>query len=142
MRKLREIIVTYLTSLEYHGCFGAEFKCDTRDNRFKLLDVNARSTWYTSHNTVCGQNIILASYREAVGEAIESQLAYESGVYAITIVKDLQSMTAMFRNGTLSWRDLLTSYTKKRHFLIYDQDDPRPFLQRPLIELKKKRAHV
>jgi predicted ATP-grasp superfamily ATP-dependent carboligase len=138
MTKLKEIIVEYLASLKYRGCFSAEFKRDARDNQFKLLEVNARSTWYNTHESACGLNMVLTAYREAIGEPIKTRMQYESGVYSINTVSDFQSMRRMFRKGKLSLREVLTSYTGKRHFLIYAKDDPMPYIQRPHIEIKKK----
>jgi predicted ATP-grasp superfamily ATP-dependent carboligase len=138
MAQFNEVIVEYLTSLKYHGCFSVEFKLDARDHTFKIIEVNARTTWYNSHDTACGLNMVLTAYREAVGEPIETRMQYEPGVYTINTVRDIQSMRAMLIKGTLSLGQVLASYTGKKHLLIYARDDPMPYIKRPHIEIKKR----
>jgi len=138
MERLKQIIVRYLASLKYHGCFGSEFKLDSKSRTFKLIEVNARTTWYTSLDTACGFNTILTAYREAMGESIQPQIAYKSGIYAINLIKDIQNLKTMLMNRSLSTRQVVASYMRKKHFLIYSKDDPLPFIQRPHIEIKKR----
>jgi predicted ATP-grasp superfamily ATP-dependent carboligase len=127
--KQRHIIIDYLTSLKYHGIFSANFKQDARDGRFKLLEVNARSTWNNSFLPACGVNHILTAYREAIGEEITEQDEYETGKYCINILNDLRSIRAMLRKDQVSLREVLMSYLMRKDWHVFDNSDPMPFIK-------------
>ena len=38
-----------LATTDYRGIFNVEFKFDRRDGRFKIIELNPRSTWYAGH---------------------------------------------------------------------------------------------
>lgn len=126
---LKERIVNYLTALQYHGIFGSEFKRDPVDAVCKLLDLNARSEWYSSLMTASGVNCSLMAYREAIGETVTPQMAYKAGVYGINVIQDLSSVRQMLRHRRFNMREILYPYRGHRHWFIYARDDPLPFVK-------------
>ena len=128
--EMKEAIIEYLTSIKYCGIFDALFKRDARDNIFKFLEVNARSWWNNSFPSMCGVNIILTAYLEAIGKEVEPMEKYETGIYNIYLLRDLT--TILSKNADLDQRFLfrkrLTSYIGRRHWSDYARDDPKPFL--------------
>ena len=127
--EIKDITVKYLTSINYCGLFHAEFKRDTRDNVYKFTEVNARSWWNNYFPSVCGVNVILTAYLEAIGEEVESMEKYESGIYNIYLLRDL--MTTFSKDADLnqrfSFRKRLPSYMGKKYYSEYERDDPKPF---------------
>lgn len=57
-----------LRELRYHGVSQVEFKRDPRDGRYRLMEVNARHWMWHSLATVCGVNISLVAYMDAIGQ--------------------------------------------------------------------------
>jgi predicted ATP-grasp superfamily ATP-dependent carboligase len=133
--ELKQLIVHYLSMLRYHGPFSVECKRDDRDQQYRILEVNARSTWPNNHLARIGVNQVLTGYREAVGHAISPKQTYRSGVYSINLIRDLRSIHNQLREGTLSCRDVIQPYLAEKHWLIFARDDPRPFMNIPLNAL-------
>ena len=127
---MKEVIIKYLTSINYRGIFAAEFKRDSRDNILKFLEVNARSWWNNSFPSMCGVNIILTAYLEAIGKEVKPLKKYETGIYNIYLLRDLT--TILSKNADLDQRFLfrkrLTSYIGRKHYSDFAGDDPKPFL--------------
>ena len=124
-----QCIVDYFQQIHYRGLFGAEFKRDPRDGRFKLLEVNARSMGGSCFNTACGVNDILAAYRDVLGHKVTPMLSYEDGVYFIDEIVELGTVRSLAWQRQLSIQDLLYPYrATKKVFNFFARDDPAPFL--------------
>ncbi|MBV8050204.1 MAG: hypothetical protein JOZ80_03395 [Acidobacteriaceae bacterium] len=68
-----------LEQAHYRGIFSAEFKNDSRDGLFKLLEVNARPWWYIEFAARCGVNVCSMAYADALGCLVEGVEAYTVG---------------------------------------------------------------
>ncbi len=124
---MKDIIVKYLADIGFRGIFSAEFKRDPRDNVAKLLEVNARSWWYNSFPSACGVNIILMAYLEAIGMDLETIEDYETGIYMINFLLDLNSSLAMIAKKQLSIREWFTPMVRKKNMIFFARDDLTPF---------------
>ena len=115
----------YFNKVGYYGLFDAEFKFDSRDNIFKLIEINTRSWWQNAHPTICGINLIRIAY-----EVANNNLEYMESIYEeyrcdaklINIFDDFGAMKEMNR-GFLKW---LLSLRGKKTFAIWSLDDPYP----------------
>jgi predicted ATP-grasp superfamily ATP-dependent carboligase len=121
-------ILEYFHQIQYRGLFGAEFKRDPRDGRFKLLEVNARSMGGNALSSACGASDILAAYWEALGEDVAPRLTYKSGLYFIDVETDLETMLMSVTQRTFSLRAFLHPYRQTKAFNILSPHDPLPFL--------------
>jgi predicted ATP-grasp superfamily ATP-dependent carboligase len=127
--ELRQLIVSYLSTLRYHGPFSIEFKKDDRDNQYRVLEINARSTWPNNHLARIGVNQVLTAYREAIGERVAPMRKYHTGIYSINVLRDLRSIINQLRAGELVLTDMFRPYVGEKHWLIYARDDPLPFIK-------------
>jgi predicted ATP-grasp superfamily ATP-dependent carboligase len=130
-------VVRYLKSIRYRGIFHAEFKMDPRDNIGKLIEINARSWWFNSFPSVCGINIILMSYLEAIGEEVPSIHDYKTGVKFIWLLRDFHVFRRNFQAKMFTLSSFLSSYLGKIHWIIFAQDDVKPFLMDVLERITK-----
>jgi predicted ATP-grasp superfamily ATP-dependent carboligase len=108
------------------GIFSAEFKRDSRDQRFKLIEVNARPWWYIEFAATCGADVCEPAYREMVGQALSTQRPYRVGVRLICPYQDWRAWREL-PPGTTSLRKLLAFWagaTQAR----WRPDDPLPAL--------------
>jgi predicted ATP-grasp superfamily ATP-dependent carboligase len=133
---LRQLIVGYLSAIRYHGIFSAEFKKDARDNEYRVLEVNARSTWPNNHLARIGVNQVLMAYQESIGEPITPMRGYRTGVFSINLIRDIRSLKNQLLAGELSLREMFQPYLGEKHWLIYARDDPLPFLHFPAREIR------
>jgi D-aspartate ligase len=128
---LKETITRYLQSLGYYGIMEAEFKLDPRDNRFKLLEINARSWWQNSFPTKCGLNIVLKAYLEAIGAKTEYSEAYSCGIRWINLLHYIGS--SVF-DKEIAKKEWIKSFKRVRDFAYFDASDPLPYVPGMLLE--------
>ena len=129
LSKMLNSLITYLRSIGYYGVMDAELRKDTRDNQFKLIEVNARSWWQNSFPTKCGQNLIFKAYLDAIGQRITPSEKYAVGIKWVDALSDLRSSIQGGEIMRLKWFRSLKSI---RDFAFFDLSDPLPFLSRPL----------
>ncbi len=117
-----------LQELDYHGISGVEFKRDSRDGRYKLMEINARST-IISHTLApyVGVDIPYVAYRDAIGSPITAP-RQRDGVRWIQCSTDIPDSLAEMARGELSPWEWLRSLRGTRVDGILAVDDPVPGL--------------
>ena len=130
---IKKTTETYLNQLGYHGLMEAEFKRDTQDGIFKLLEINARSWWQNSLPTKCGINIVFMAYLDAIGKEIKYTEDYEAGIKWIHFLNDLRSSIKTSNNSTL--KEWVSSLHGIKDWAYFSVDDPTPWIINPLFDL-------
>lgn len=116
----------FLTHAKYHGPSDMAFKFDTRDGKFKFIEINNRFWKAHSLATACGVNLPYLQYLDAIGQSPSGSLPkQENGkrwwlpwidmwVYGRKILKGemnprdyLKTLSFNFVNGVGSWDDPL-----------------------------------
>jgi hypothetical protein len=69
--KSKTQLCRFLRSLNYSGLVEVEFKYDARDERYKILDVNARAWTWNALGSIAGVDFPHVLWQLAMGEAIE-----------------------------------------------------------------------
>lgn len=77
-----------LAATDYRGIFNVEFKFDRRDGRFKIIELNPRSTWYAGHIARAGIDLPWMSYLDAQGLPVPAQASYQIGRYGLYEILD------------------------------------------------------
>lgn len=117
-----------LRSVSYRGIFSAEFKRDTRDGRFRLLEINTRPWVYIQFANECGVNFCDLYIRDALGEALAVQQPTDTYKTCANLVADfraLRSTPAALRPGSLGIFAIWLSSFK----LVFDWTDLRPAMR-------------
>ncbi len=68
-----------LRSLGYRGIFSAEFKRDSRDGVFRIIEINARPWWYVEFAARAGFDVVKLAYRAALGLPLDPPVGYQIG---------------------------------------------------------------
>lgn len=124
-----QTLLTYLQRIKYTGLFHSEWKHDPRDNMFKLLEINARSSGGNYFAAQCGLNHILLAYHDALGAHSKVQTTYDVDIYQINLVIDMHVfLSTLIRRSWSGWR--LTPYLRNKKWHTFASNDPRPFLER------------
>jgi predicted ATP-grasp superfamily ATP-dependent carboligase len=115
-----------LQELRYHGISGVEFKRDPRDGRYKLMEINARST-IISHTLApyVGVDIPYVAYRDAIGSPIVAP-RQRDGVRWIQCSFDLPDSVLEIARGQMKPLDWVRSLKGTRVDGILALDDPVP----------------
>jgi predicted ATP-grasp superfamily ATP-dependent carboligase len=123
-------------SIGYTGLFDAEFKLDSRDGQFKILEVNARAWWQLELATAAGVDVCLLAYRDALGQPLPHVSSYKIGQTWVHPVPDLrawwQARRAGDRTGGFPLRVWLGGANA-----VFSRDDPKPAVEELALTAKR-----
>jgi predicted ATP-grasp superfamily ATP-dependent carboligase len=117
----------FLASLNYTGLAEIEFKFDARENKYKILDFNARSWTWAALGPAAGVDFPHLLWRLAMGEEVP-QVRGRPGVAWIHSARDAVAACQETLAGTLKAREYLGSLRRCRVFASFALDDPLPGL--------------
>jgi D-aspartate ligase len=116
-----------LSAIGFRGIFSAEFKRDTRDGQFKILEVNARVWIYVEFAGRCGVDVCALAYRDALGLPLPTLPPYRCGVRLVSPAIDIGAGEYGASHGLLSRSAWLRSWLGAQQPL-FNWSDPRPAL--------------
>lgn len=119
-----------LKAMNFYGFACTEFKRDSRDGVYKLMEVNGRHNLSSLLAVRCGMNFPWIHYNHLMNGALPPHLDYEKDVYWIDIIRDLGYSLKARRQEGYSFKQYITPYLHKHVFAIYDWNDPKPFMKR------------
>ncbi len=125
--ELFEQAINFFSGLRFHGVAQAEFKRDSRDNKWKIIDVNPRAWTSNRLATRCGCNIPYAAYQECIGMSFgESRMrpAVKWANFPDALFSDLYR----WPRGQLSRSQGLMRTRGEVVHAVYDWRDPGPFV--------------
>jgi predicted ATP-grasp superfamily ATP-dependent carboligase len=116
----------FLASLHFSGPVEVEFKYDSRDRRYKLLDVNPRPWTWIALGSAAGIDLPWLQWRLAHGEAVAPSRG-RVGARWTHALRDLVSAIQLMRRGRLSLREYRASRpSPSTVFAAFAADDPLP----------------
>src|SRR5439155_10089079 len=110
-------------SIGYTGLFDAEFTLDSRDGRFKILEVNARAWWQLELATAAGLDLCLLAYRDALGQPLPPVGSYKIGQTWVHPVPDLRAWWQARRAGDRAGGFPLGAWLGGAN-AVFSRDDP------------------
>lgn len=118
-----QALIRFLSAVGFSGIFSAEFVYDTRDQLFKIIEVNARPWWYTEYAHVCGHSILLNAYRDAFESSPLPDIGTK-GKQCIHLYYDFFALRAAHSSAStwLEWSGSLLG----AHHPWFALDDPLP----------------
>lgn len=125
-----------LRAMHYTGVVELEFKYDSREARFKLLDINARLwTWHTLC-TRAGLDFPYLLWRLVHDEDIP-ELHGRPGVRWVRMGTDVLSAASEILRGRLSPVEYIRSLRPPVELALFAPDDPGPALLSPFLIASK-----
>ena len=115
----------FLKSIGYSGMVEVEFKYDRRDERYKILDVNARPWTWNALGEIAGIDFPYLVWRLAMGEHVEP-VRGRIGAAWMHLSRDVVAAMQEMLAGTLSPVRYLQSFGRPLQFAAYAGDDPVP----------------
>jgi predicted ATP-grasp superfamily ATP-dependent carboligase len=119
-----------LKAMGFYGYACTEFKRDSRDGAYKLLDVNGRHNRSCLLAVACGVNFPWMEYRHLVHGQKPVSRPYREGVYWIDEFRDCKDSIRHFGREGCSLGGYFLPYFRDHVFAVYDAPDPKPFLKR------------
>jgi predicted ATP-grasp superfamily ATP-dependent carboligase len=121
----------FLRALGYDGFSCIEFKKDSRDGRYRLMEINARLNLSTPLSVLAGVNFPYLLYRHVlVGEKPPPIAGFREEVYWVDPGKDLAESLRSYWRERFSLPEYLRPYLKPHVLTIPSMTDPGPFLKR------------
>lgn len=125
--ELEKIITPLIKHVNFHGIVDAEFKKDTRDQKFKLIEINPRCWGQNSLPSRCGTNIPYIAYMKAIGNKTDKKTFQEKQMKWLFMFDDIKSLLTGIKDNELTFREWIQSYKGKIEYAIFSWDDPIPF---------------
>lgn len=139
-KKIPQIIEpgrSLLSAIGYQGFSCIEFKRDSRDGVFKLMEINGRHNLSGSLAVACGIDFPWIMYQDLVNGHREPAWDYKENVFWIDLTKDIMRFFVSRKAEGYSIAEYLDPYLHKHIFAILDIRDPLPFVKRCLDILAK-----
>jgi len=125
--EIRTAALKLLKSFDYRGLSTVEFKFDSRDNQYKLMEINVRPVLQELLCVAAGMNLSYIAYLDLV-EGVQKRIRrYKHDIYWQHKFLELIRLL-YYRNLTL--QDFLWSCTRSRVACVPLVDDPLPFVVR------------
>lgn len=125
---LAEATVELARRMGLRGIASAEFKLDSRDGRFRFLELNGRSIVYNSLLRRAGLDLSWLALSDYVtGRPERARPNGWPGVW-INLHADVLYSTVYRHSERPSLTDFLTPYRRRKLEAVWSTRDPRPFL--------------
>lgn len=125
--ELVKLGMQFLKNINYCGISEVEFKRDSRDNKFKFIEVNARTWWQNRLAARCGVDLSYIAYMDAIGGSVEKVISQRVGVKWLYMFDDMRSSFESMSKGEISFIEYVNSLRGEKEYAIFAWDDPVPF---------------
>ena len=139
-REVEDAARRFLGALGYTGIVEVEFKYDRRDQRYKILDVNARVWTWSALGPAVGVDFPHVLWRLACGETVAPIRAQRDGTW-IHVSRDLVAAVHEMLAGRLAPAAYLRSLKGPLTFAAFALDDPLPGLVELPLALWRAMTH-
>ncbi len=143
--EVAELGLKFMKAINYRGVGSIEFKKDTRDGKYRMIEMNPRFWAQNGLTEGCGQNFALTAYLDILGESVAPKTDFQEHVKWIAFKEDRASFYGYKKEGVLTWGQWLGSvFSGKKVWALWSLDDPMPFLKEvkfgfePLLKILKR----
>jgi D-aspartate ligase len=123
--ELAQLSDRLLRAVRFDGLIELEFKRDTRDGLFKILDVNPRVWGWHTLAKRAGVDFPYLLWRFLHDQPVPS-LRGRSGERWIHLSGDIPAALQQLRHGRLTLREYLRSIKGPAEYALFASDDPAP----------------
>jgi predicted ATP-grasp superfamily ATP-dependent carboligase len=121
--------INLLKHMKYKGFAEPELKKDPRDGKYKLLEVNARTTTENRLSAACGLDMEYICYLDVTGYLQKtSLLSPQNDVSWVEDFSDLMSCFVKVRRNEMGVNDIIKAFIDQRVHSAAVRDDFAPFV--------------
>lgn len=131
--ELAEYGPAFLKEINYYGLSEIEFKKDPRDNRYKMLEMNARTWLWHSLAARCGIDFPAIQYDDLVNGGSTPPKTFRTQVKWMHFTTDFATSFQEILAGRLKPSEDLESFRGERESAVFARDDPAPFFAEALL---------
>ena len=126
--EVRDWALQLLRHVRLQGLANVEFKWDTRDQTWKLIECNARLTEANTLLQRSGYPLATFVYNRIIGRPTPAFQRYKRGVRVWYPLEDSYAAWLLWSTGQLSLGEWLKSLVHRKHLPIFSWRDPVPSL--------------
>jgi len=133
--EIKELGLSFLTKVNYQGLSEIEFKKDSRDNQYKIIEVNTRPWMQINLATKSGIDFCYLAYIDLIGQHVDAINNLKKGVKWLCFESDFYACfgaSGYIRKGLLTLTDWLSSLKGDKEYASFAPDDLKPFLYKLL----------
>src|SRR5262249_34933085 len=120
--------IAFMQAIGYRGILDIGYRWDVRDGQYKVLDVNPRiGCTFRLFSARCGLDVARALYFDLTGQPVPRTEPANGRKWLVEDF-DLISALSLWRQGCLSLKDWLRSFSGVEEAACFALDDPLPFL--------------
>jgi predicted ATP-grasp superfamily ATP-dependent carboligase len=119
-----------LKALEFEGYACVEFKKDTRDGFYKLIEVNGRHNLSSLLAVKSGLNFPLIHFKNVAEGTRPDKKEFEENIYWIDFTKDLIYSLKFWKEEKYSIKDLARPYFRKNIYANFKWGNNKPLIIR------------
>ena len=114
-----------LEGMNLTGIVEPEFKYDYRDKKYKLMEINLRSTMWHRTGNLSGVNIQYTQYLDATGQKIPiQQQEKKRNIHYVYFKHELYNLLTRKNYFSTFWTNLIRS--DETHFAVFQLTDIKP----------------
>lgn len=122
---LATLAAEFLKFVGYYGIAEVEFMHDTRDDSYKMIEVNPRVWGWHSLAIAAGVDLPYMLYQDLLGEPVTAATP-STGVKWVRMITDIPTVCSEISKGRLTIKEYLRSMTGKKTLAVLAADDPLP----------------
>jgi D-aspartate ligase len=116
---------SFLRGIGYVGICEIELKRDSRDGQVKMIEANPRYTVTSDAAAHAGLELGWLHYLDLIGQPVVPVKPLSRMFRHVFLMRDSATLASYRREGLLSWRDLVKSYSPPLAFFDFDWRDRR-----------------
>jgi len=124
--EMAEMAGTIIAAMDFHGLAEIEFMHDSRDGKYKLIEINARPWGWHTIAIAAGVDLPYLSYLDMLGEEVR-QNGFTEGIKWMHLVTDIPTAAIELLKGRMKLAEYLNSFKGKKQFAVWSREDPMPF---------------
>ena len=125
--EIEELSERFLKAINYYGLVEVEFKQDPRDEKFKLLDVNARTWGFHSIGEPAGVDFPYLLFADQLGDPVSPSRG-RAQVGWLRLITDVPTAASDILHGHLKLSAYFESLKRTRVESVFSREDPWPSL--------------
>lgn len=125
--ELQKISEKFLSLISYYGIAEIEFIQDTRDGKYKLIEVNPRVWGWHTLAIGAGIDFPYLLYQDMIGEQVEVNLPLNHLKW-VRLCTDIPTVFLEIMKGKMTLRDYILSMKGDKELADFSFNDPMPFI--------------
>jgi predicted ATP-grasp superfamily ATP-dependent carboligase len=117
-----------LNGMDIKGIAEPEFKYDSRDKKYKLMEINLRSMMWNRVGNLSGVSLQYTQYLDALGKTVDPQVQVkDKDIHFIYLNHEIINL--LFRKNYFPIFRKNIWDSDESHFAVFDKGDMKPFLK-------------